>query len=941
MKGNWKWNKRLGTTFIALVIAAASSPFTPLPKAEAAGLSWPSGQILPSFSAPASTLDEMNLVTEYKYEAETMGHGTGHLDGNGWLAQTGVDAANAHMVYGPYATNIPTGANTAFFDMIVDNNTVNNDVIVTIDVRDSTSGTTLATRDVHRQEWTQAGSYQRFTLPFTNATAGHSLEFRVYWYGRAYTKVDAVGTHPDSKVDESVLFTTLKGLVNKTQPRIYTYDDAVKNEDGKDTWLNALGIGHTDVADNWSLITKYASEISGIVVYDDAVPDTINLATLIASRSNGIVAPASLVTKLTSAPYSLPILDDLRGDFSSKLAVYQYMYNNYWSLVTHKMIIGLNPTIKGFLRDYAMATGAAIIWLDPSVPAENTLLQSFLSGMPNGSGVYMGWWPDEAIGVQAASAYGVSTVASDFSSNLTVFSGTSRTVNVKPIPNKPPLQNKIYVSLILSDGDNLQYMEHRFKKLWDSSNRGTVPLGWTVSPAMLDAMPGLLNYLHTSATANDVLIAGPSGVGYTYPNNWSNQSYLDSFVALSNDYMNRAGLKISTIWNTITGGINTNVGNSFAQNAPSLLGLTSMAGGGAITVYNNTLPVQGLNATYCYSLATLISEINGAIAGWNGTSPRFVSIQANPWDVNYQNFVDAVNNFSSNSNVVFVRPDTYFQLMRENNNLPIDPSTVVKTYEAESNFSHTTGAASGSDWSANVASHNADYMLWGPYDSSIPVGMNTATFKMKIDTNTGTNDNVVTVDVRDNATGAVLSTFDVYRNQFKSNNTYQDFSVSFNNPAGSSLEYRAYYRDKATISIDKVTVTKRLGKYEAEGAYIGHGIGRVSGDGWQASSALDGQGHMVYGPYDSNVPVGSRKVTFRLKVDNNTVDNANVVKIDVYDATSGTSIVQADITRQQFTAANQYQDFSLSFNQTLNRNLEYRVWYYDNSTITADSVTIN
>ncbi|MCM3626089.1 hypothetical protein M3194_01750 [Paenibacillus glycanilyticus] len=938
-----KWNKKLGAAILATVILAASSPFVGLPKAEASGLTWPAGQILPSFSTPASTLDVMNLVTEYKYEAEgtLVGHGTGHLDGNGWLAQTSIDAPNQHMVYGPYATDIPVGANQAFFDMIIDNNTANNDVIVTVDVRDNTNGQILATRDITRQEWTKAGSYERFNLSFNNPTAGHAIEFRVYWYGRAYTKVDAVGTSLQGKSDEAVLFTTLKGLVNKTQPRIYTYDDAVKGEDGKDKWLNDLGIGHADVADNWSLITKYASEINGIVVYDDAVPDTVNLATTIASLSGGIVAPPSLVSKLTSAPYNLPIVNDLRGDFSTKLQVYQYLHDHYWSTLPHNLIIGLNPGIKGFLRDYALATGTAVVWLDPSVPAEKTLLQSFLADMPYGSGAYMGWWPDEAIGVQAGSEYGISTIASDFSSNLTVFGGASRTVNVKPVPNKPALQNKIYVSLILSDGDNLQYMEHRFKKIWDSPNRGAVPLGWTVSPAMLDAMPGVLNYLYNTATPNDALIAGPSGVGYTYPNAWANQAYLDNFVALSNDYMNRAGLKVATIWNTITGGINPNVGNSFAQYAPSLLGLTGQNAGSPITIYGNSLPTQGLSATYCYSEATIISEINNAIAGWDGAAPRFVSIQSNPWDVSYQMIVNAVNNFSGNSNIVFVRPDTYFQLMREHNQLPIDPSAVVKQYEAESAFSHATGAASGSDWSANVSAHNAGYMLSGNYDNTVPTGRHTATFKMKIDSVTGTNDNVVTLDVRNNTTGQTLASVDVYRNQFKKSNAYQDFSLAFNNPSGSSLEFRAYYRDKATIGIDKVTVTKRIGKYEAEGAVVGHAQGRVSGDGWQASPSLDGTGHMLYGPYDANVPVGSRTITYRLKVDNNTADNAAVAIIDVWDAASNSVVTQATVTRQQFTSANQYQDFSLSFNQTLNRNLEYRVWYADTATITVDHITVN
>lgn len=946
-------SKKTGLMLLIVIMLVATVNLTvSVPSAEAA-ISWPSGQVLPSFPAPATTLDVIDTITEFKYQSNgtEVSHSTGHLDGNNWIVQTGIDPEDEFMIYGPYETKIPVGTNTAFFELAVDNNTANNDAIVRIDVRDNTSGQTLAAKDITRQEWTGTYTMQTFNLTFDNPTAGHALEFRVFWYGGSFVRVGAVGTNPKSMEDDAVLFSTLKGLVNKTQPRIYTYDNAVRGEDGKYNWLNTLGLGHTDVTDNYSLITKYRNEINGIVIYDEEVPDTVNLATTIASLNGGIVAAPSLVSKLTAAPYNLPILNDLRGMFTTKVQVYEYLYDHYWPQVTHKIIVGLNPQIKGFLRDYATSVVAAAIWLNPSVPEEDTVLRQFLSAMPHdGTGTYMGWWPDEGVGVTRTSEYGVTTIASDFASNLTVFGGTSRAVDVKPLANKPALRNKIYISLILSDGDNLQYLEHRFKTnwLWDNPLRGTIPVGWTVSPAMLDAMPGVLNYLYNSSTPNDNLIGGPTGVGYTYPNFWENQTFLDNYVALSNDYANRSGLKVITVWNTIVGGINTNVGNSFATHAPSLLGLTGMKSGGQITQYNNILPAQALNATYCYSEATLLSEINGAVAGWSGTAPKFVSIQANPWDVSYQMLVNAVNQFSSNSDIVFVTPDNYFQLMREHYNLTVDPSTVVKTFEAEntsyatSPFNHDVGRVDGDSWSANVAQDHAGFMLWGPYDTTFPAGPLTTTFKMKIDSIAGSNDNVVRLDVRDGTTGQDLAAFDVYRNQFKANDSYQDFSLSFTNVSGHPLEFRADYKDNAKISIDKVTTTTRIGKYEAEGTVLGHGVGRAVGDGWEANPTQDNAGHMVYGLYDSDVAVGNRSVTFRLKVDNNTVNNLQVASIDVWDATAGVSVASQNILRQQFASANQYQNFSLSFNHTtLNHQLEYRVYYNDTATITVDKITIN
>ena len=68
----------------------------------------------------------------------------------------------------------------------------------------------------------------------------------------------------------------------------------------------------------------------------------------------------------------------------------------------------------------------------------------------------------------------------------TVHGGMPRTIHVKPIPPKPPLQHKLYVAFILSDGDNLQYVEHLLRKLWKDGGRGMVPMGWTLSPAMVE-----------------------------------------------------------------------------------------------------------------------------------------------------------------------------------------------------------------------------------------------------------------------------------------------------------------------------------------------------------------------------------------------------------------------------------------------------------------------
>ena len=701
--------------FIALLL---SSSFLPTTVAKAQ-ITWPQGQLLPSFPAPASNQDLFYLnETSWRWEAEgpSISHHTGRLETDGWLCQTGIDAANQHMVFGPYDTSLTAGQYNAEFRMKTDNNTANNDTVVEIDVRDATTGATLAYQAVTRLQFPIAGDYTSFSLPFAMPVSHHAIELRVFWRGSAYTKVDFVAAHQDNTA-EMYLFSSLKGVVNRTQPRLFSYEGDAFAE-GPYTWMQSLGLTWTEHTDRWELLTKYKTEVSGLIVYDPAQPHTVNLATMLAKDKKAVIASPTLLSRLTSAPYNFPILTDLRGQFTSKLQVYQTLYNTYWPTLDHRMLIGLSPDAhRAGLREYAAALGAAVIWLDPNVSAESTLLNSFLSSMP-ANAVITGWWPDEGSGITRASSYGIATVASDYCSNLTMHSGTSRTVIPKPMPPKPTLQNKIYVAFILSDGDNLQYVEHLMRKLWNNPDRGSVPMGWTLSPAMLDAMPGALNYYHQTATNNDNLISGPSGYGYAYPNNFPNATSLNQYIAKSEDYDKRAGFRIVTVWNTITGGINQNVGEAYASHAPSLLGLTAQNTGGPLTIYNQTLPGMPLSCNYCTGEQPMKDAIAAAAAGWNGTTPRFIIIQAQPWtDVKPTNFKNVMN--SLNSDYVVVRPDHLFQLLREANGLPVDPipSGIDITDLAGGHVSaqYQTGSPTGEEY-PNLIDNNVDkkYLTFNP-----------------------------------------------------------------------------------------------------------------------------------------------------------------------------------------------------------------------------------
>ena len=89
------------------------------------------------------------------------------------------------------------------------------------------------------------------------------------------THLDVADVHALSG-DDQALLGTLQGIVNRVEPRLYF----LFGDDGSDAaWLTTLGLPTTRHDDPMSLVEAYRSAISGAIVYDRDVPDTLNVAT--------------------------------------------------------------------------------------------------------------------------------------------------------------------------------------------------------------------------------------------------------------------------------------------------------------------------------------------------------------------------------------------------------------------------------------------------------------------------------------------------------------------------------------------------------------------------------------------------------------------------------------------------------------------------------------
>lgn len=131
--------------------------------------------------------------------------------------------------------------------------------------------------------------------------------------------------------------------------------------------------------------------------------------------------------------------------------------------------------------------------------------------------------------------------------------------------------------------------------------------------------------------------------------------------------------------------------------------------------------------------------------------------------------------------------------------------------------------------------------------------------------------------------------------------------------------------------------------YQAEGMELSHGVGRQEGNGWSANTSKDGAGHLIFGPYESDIKHGNRTAIFKMKVDGINIINQNkaVANIEVYDANSNQIIASKEIKKSDFLKGNCYDVFSVPFVSQPGQNLEFRVWWTDKSYLLVDYILIN
>lgn len=547
-----------------------------------------------------------------------------------------------------------------------------------------------------------------------------------------------------SNTDRSVKYAmvSLQGIVNRTSPRIIIQDS---QEEGQDTWPAAL-VGSTKLSkttDYISLIKKYKSEIKGLVVYNDDIPATMNIATSIAGADSLLACNTSLANELISK-CGLSIKVNLKNvsSITDALTAYDYLYEKYYATgkLNKRLIFTLNPE-QHFPtnRDLAVALKSVVIWF----PHENgqdftreeyQRLDLFFNEATPGVTYNMGFWPSEDQGVTYTTKKGAPLIPSDWFENMTVYMATSKVLDIPEVPEKPKLENKIYVALSMSDGDNACFSEHKLKNYWSDKNRQLYPISFTSTPALYWCAPQMLNYYYKTA-GNSSFICGPSGLGYTRATRWrensESTSFLDKYVKATDNAFEKTGFSVLTIWDRISEScykdfamrtktvigcaVMNNTFNDYDTNNPDSMFINgqwqSYPLNGSIA-YKSNVPIIGLGWPYGYAgganaYKDIRNNLEEIAKNFNGTKPEFRFCHFVNWDNPPTIITKHVAQYLDKAypdTFEFVRADHFFMLANEYNNKPYNlalqkdaKSSYLDDQNADANVANDGTIATG--WS--------------------------------------------------------------------------------------------------------------------------------------------------------------------------------------------------------------------------------------------------
>jgi hypothetical protein len=350
------------------------------------------------------------------------------------------------------------------------------------------------------------------------------------------------------------------------------------------------------LADLPAAITKYRHLLKGLVVWDPELIDSVNLALMFAGLNDLLVCHPDQIAEM-AALTGLAVKEDLRGRFPDRVTLYRWAFKHLFQQCKPGQVAHMEPAWqraeltdyivqnklftfclschqKGGLRNFGqklllllvagplrlrnflfdtrldvLVRRLAIRLLGVGAPETRleTRIQRAVKAEPYPT--IFGWHSDrddELAFMLAISANGLRLAPTFLASNYSFHSRLPKAVPFRQHyldPEAVELEDKVYLTFTLSDGDQFTLMNTAEVGNWRRPEHGQVPFNWEVQPLLAEIAPALLGYYYRNLTGNDMLVAGPSGAGYVIPPLVPN---LPAYMRESARYCDQADIRITT-----------------------------------------------------------------------------------------------------------------------------------------------------------------------------------------------------------------------------------------------------------------------------------------------------------------------------------------------------------------------------------------------------------
>lgn len=357
--------------------------------------------------------------------------------------------------------------------------------------------------------------------------------------------------------------TAFQGVVNQQAGKVYLYLADHHVNQFKDTKrefevLKTKGEGPNPGLR--SLFTQYSSQIENIYVWEPDQEWTWNIAVMQSAQNSGLpLLKEQKDELLTAADWDGNIIE-LGGKWENNEDAYNWAIENLMPKCHPNLIfsVGLrsdwthNPWV---LYDYATASRGFAFWLDDADEHEQSIIEKICeAGKYQPGSAVMGYAQSGDDLLITVNKYGIGYVVSDYYSNGSFWcSYPNKAFTQKEGKAHQVEAGKIYVSVTLSDGDNVQFDQNALYELWRTDPaRGTMPMGTTMAAGLQELNPFLLEWFYDNMTDNDELMAGPSGYQFIYGRDYQKEGY-EKWLKLNHDWIASAGFHVGCFWHTTYG----------------------------------------------------------------------------------------------------------------------------------------------------------------------------------------------------------------------------------------------------------------------------------------------------------------------------------------------------------------------------------------------------